>query len=563
VADLRKGLAMALMAALMLGLIVSQASAQRAPEPIRVDRDIVVTNWGTVILIDRIYAKSASPEAIEVGFPGRMASSLRQWRAVDRSGAEIAARESAEAGARWLSAALPAEGEGSRSLTLYTVFEGLLSYGALKFYLGISPFPMLKDPIENCTIRILLPGDAKVSVREGSIFSVGRAGMALILNASLSPMEPYLDEEFVIEFTSYEQGLLKVDSIARSMELEESGDVVIRDSYSVRNLCQRSLDGVMVPLAKGAEQVRAEDGGGPLPQTLQRGPGDSLNVTVRPRFKSVRFSEGFSFTVSFRIPKGEVAKLGEGFGQRGIDLDLLPPIPGIVENASATISLPRGFSLKSAEPAPRSAIEGTYANKLIYGLGPVSPAFRPKVRLQYAYNPFWSALRPVGWALAIEAMAIGAASIRISKRAARPRARPLVDLLNKFIGLCGEKGALRLSLGKMEDDLARGGIGKNEYRRRRKLVEGRIREIERALAPMKEELKRADPRYAELIRGMERAEAELEAAKASELQLRAQYRSGKISREVYGSLLSASKKRGEKAEKEIEAALLSLRGDAR
>ncbi|MEM2340316.1 MAG: hypothetical protein QXV89_03220, partial [Candidatus Bathyarchaeia archaeon] len=80
---------------------------------------------------------------------------------------------------------------------------------------------------------------------------------------------------------------------------------------------------------------------------------------------------------------------------------------------------------------------------------------------------------------------------------------------------------------------------------------------------VKDGLKKGDPRYAELIGGIERAEAEIEAAKASESQLRAQYRSGRISKEVYNSLLSASRKRGEKAEREIEAALISLRGEAK
>ncbi|MEM2082679.1 MAG: hypothetical protein QXK34_02945, partial [Candidatus Bathyarchaeia archaeon] len=331
----------------------------------------------------------------------------------------------------------------------------------------------------------------------------------------------------------------------------------------VGNLCQRSIEGVMVPLAKGAERVVAEDSGGALPQTIHRGPGDSLNVTVRPRFKNVRFSEGFSFTVSFRIPKGEVAKRGEGFGSWGMELELIPPIPGFAEGASATISLPKGFGLRSAEPAPLAMREGPYASTLIYSPGPISPISKPRVRLEYSFNPFWSALKPMGWIFAIEAIALGAVAVGISKRGARPKAGPLAELLRKFVGLYGEKNALRLDLKRMEEELLRGGIGKNEYKRRRKAAEERIEEIERALVPVKDGLKKGDPRYAELIRGIEKAEAEIEAAKASESQLRAQYRSGRISKDVYNSLLSASKKRGEKAEKEIEAALISLRGEAR
>ncbi|MEM2364766.1 MAG: hypothetical protein QW371_04730 [Candidatus Bathyarchaeia archaeon] len=558
-----KRLGMVLAIVLIFSSILSQASAQGNPEPLRIHREVIVANWGSVVIADRIEGEASALEAIEVGFPGSMASSMKEWRAIDSSGVEVAVREVAEAGARWLSARLPSGGGGSRSLTLYSAFDGLLSYGALKFYLRLNPFPMLKAPIENCTVQIFLPGDAKVSLGEGPIFSVSREGMALVLRASLAPLEPYLDKEFVIDFTSYEQRLLKVESLERSITFEESGDLIVKDSYSVRNLCQRSIDGVMVPLAKGAERVVAEDAGGALPQTIHRGPGDSLNVTVRPRFKNVRFSEGFSFTVSFRIPKEEAVKRGKGFESRGIELELIPPIPGFAEGASATISLPRGFSLRSAEPAPIRMREEAYASTLIYSLGSISPISKPRVRLEYSFNPFWSALKPLGWAFALEAILLGAVAVGISKRGARPKAGPLAELLKKFVDLYGEKNALRLNLKRMEEELLRGGIGKNEYKRRRKVAEERIKELERALAPVKDGLKKGDPRYAELIGGIERAEAEIEAAKASESQLRAQYRSGRISKEVYNSLLSASRKRGEKAEREIEAALISLRGEAK
>ncbi len=558
--DSMRRLAIALIVALMFGQIASQAIAQSDLQMVRIDRDVIVTNWGSVVFVDRMRIGDPALGKIELGFPSGMAHSMRQWRAVDASGAEAAVEERIEAGARWFSIS-PRAG-GPRNLTFYSLFDGLISYGALKFYLRLNPFPMLRAPIENCTVRIFLPEDAKVSLGEGHIFSTERIGMALVLRGSLAPLEPYLDEEFVIDFTSYYQRLLKVESLERSITFEESGDLLIRDSYSLRNLCQRSFDSVTVPLAKGAERIAAEDAGGPLSQTIQRGPGDSLNVTVRPRFKSVRFSEAFSFTVSFRIPRGELVKWRGGLWREGIDLELLPPIPGFAENATARISLPRAFGVLSAEPSPSRVSEGAYSSDLIYALGPVSPISKPRARLEYSFNPFWSALKPLGWVLAIEALALGAVAIGISKRGARPKAGPLAELLRKFVDLYGEKNALRLSLERIEEELLKGGIGKNEYKRRRRAAEERMREIDRALAPIKEGLKRGDPRYAEILRGIERAEAEIEATKASESQIRAQYRGGRISRDVYNSLLSASRKRLEKAKRDIEGALLSLKGEA-
>ncbi len=72
-------------------------------------------------------------------------------------------------------------------------------------------------------------------------------------------------------------------------------------------------------------------------------------------------------------------------------------------------------------------------------------------------------------------------------------------------------------------------------------------------------MKKAGSRYEELIKRIEKAEAEIEAAKASKAQVNLQYRSGKISKEVYEAVIGDIKKRMDKAESIIESALITLR----
>jgi SMC interacting uncharacterized protein involved in chromosome segregation len=66
-----------------------------------------------------------------------------------------------------------------------------------------------------------------------------------------------------------------------------------------------------------------------------------------------------------------------------------------------------------------------------------------------------------------------------------------------------------------------------------------------------------------MIRRIERAEAEIDAARASEAQLRSQYRSGRISREVYDQMRAEARRRLDRARGTIDSTIITLRGEAR
>jgi chromosome segregation ATPase len=122
---------------------------------------------------------------------------------------------------------------------------------------------------------------------------------------------------------------------------------------------------------------------------------------------------------------------------------------------------------------------------------------------------------------------------------------------------------LRLELDRMAEDLARGALNKHEYRRRRKTIEVRMGELDRALQPLKEDLKASHARYGEMIMRMEKAEAEIDANRLGEEHFKAQYRSGRMSKEAYERALDDLNRRIDKARELVETSLVTLREDAR
>jgi len=95
------------------------------------------------------------------------------------------------------------------------------------------------------------------------------------------------------------------------------------------------------------------------------------------------------------------------------------------------------------------------------------------------------------------------------------------------------------------------------------VVDLRLDEINKSLMEVKSELRSVSPRYDELIRRIDRAEAEAEASRASVDQVRSQYRAGKITRETYDTVMNDISKRIDRAESTVETILITLREEAR
>ena len=154
----------------------------------------------------------------------------------------------------------------------------------------------------------------------------------------------------------------------------------------------------------------------------------------------------------------------------------------------------------------------------------------------------------------------------IVARLRRPPALKMLvptESLKEFVELYDGRTALRNELERMTEDLTRGALNKHEYRRRRKTIELRMSEMDRALQPLRQELKAFHPRYNEILLRMEKAEGEIDTSRLSEDHFRSQYRTGRISKEAFEIELRDLNRRADKAKEVIETSLVTLREEAR
>jgi chromosome segregation ATPase len=167
------------------------------------------------------------------------------------------------------------------------------------------------------------------------------------------------------------------------------------------------------------------------------------------------------------------------------------------------------------------------------------------------------------WIAGLEVVIVAFALVTRLRRGPELAVPIPVEKLREFVGLYDERLALTRELVVMEEEVSRGGLVKHEFRRRRKLMELRLDELNKALMSVKSELRTITPHYEELIRRIDRAEAEIEASRASMNQVRGQYRAGKTTRETYDTIVSDISKRIDRAEETLETSLITLREEAR
>jgi len=228
------------------------------------------------------------------------------------------------------------------------------------------------------------------------------------------------------------------------------------------------------------------------------------------------------------------------------------------------VSIPKGAKIETMLSPPNSTSTLPDGGLMLtYNLGRLPPSQAKVATVEYRYPIFSSSLHPIQWVLFVEIVVGACVTAVLLKRAPKAVVAVSVEKLRRLADLQDEKRSLRLELEKRDEELARGSITKHEYRRRRKLIETRLSELNRSLAMLRNDLKAIDPRYEQITRRLEKAESEVDALRASENQITAQYRAGRISKGVYESLLSDLRKRIEKAKATVDSIIVTLREETR
>jgi len=455
--------------------------------------------------------------------------------------------------------AFPSAKTGGYSFNLTSVYSDLLNFNSTSsgFTFTFEPFP-LTDNTYTVT-------SAQLSVKTGDwpspkVSSVNGTFASATFTAQTTTLKPYNTTVATMTFSSSGTAQSIFDVVAnRTIALAQTGSIQVTDFYNMTNR-GHDLSSLTLPLPKNVQTATARDIIGVVSTLTAATATDGTNtVTFIPRFGTVKAGAESSVRITYTLPTQSYLT-SKGFGRFELSFRLFDNVKFFEPTMQMKIVTPLGFRLESFSGQTFT----TSGNQILVAVSTVTPMSSLSFTMDYQLDPFWASLSALGWAgLAVGSIAAIVLAVGATSTAGVTVSGAPSELIGRFVELYDEKSAMRLEAEKMDEDLARGALNRHEFKRRRRVIDLRIAELDRTLAPVKDQLSKANPRYQDMIKRLERAEADIQVVRTTSADLRNQYRSGRIARELYESLISDLAKRKEKAQQTMDTIVINLREETR
>lgn len=531
---------------------------------VTVSRTILTNNWGTTFVSDYVVLNSGSSPVshMTIGIPPFLGGNIRFTEAVDDQSNQLrVSAPTSPSGGNYslVDIAFPAAKTGTYRFNVTNVYVGLLSVNATgtNFIFKFAPFPF-----EDGSYAV---SSAQLTVKTGDWPSPKTTGVNgsfanSAFTATTGSVQPFDKTVATMTFSSTGTSQTILDVTAnRTITLAATGTIQVTDYYNITNR-GKDLTGISLPLPSSVQSATANDII-PSSSVLNAAVGtDGFNsVTFQPRFSTLKAGGGASTRISYSLPSQNYIT-SKGLGKYELSFRIFDDIKFVEPSLTVKINTPTGFHLNSISGQTFT----TSGNQIILHISQVTPLSGVSFVMNYQLDPFWASLSALGWAslaagsVAAAVLAVGArGEIGVSTTGAPS------ELILRFVDLNDEKSAMRLEAEKMDEDLSRGALNRHDYKRRRRVIDLRIAELDRTLAPVKDQLSKANPRYQDMVRRLERAEADIQVVRTTTIDLKNQYRSGRIAKELYESLTSDLAKRKEKAQQTLDTVIINLREETR
>ena len=346
---------------------------------------------------------------------------------------------------------------------------------------------------------------------------------------------------------------IAADEIEREIILDEGGSILVTNAYSITNIGD-NVTTVEVGLPEDAYDITLRDEMGTLETARVN---EILTVDLREMLYT---NETETLYLNYHLPWEKYITQ-----QNGLDYNLhftfYEQFTWTISKLTVSITLPNGAEFQSSSPLdPHSISQET----ITFAFADVTPSEDLSFGIDYRYLVFWSSFYPTIW---VGVLVVIASAFAFLWKAPKPTAAPLVPVppkdIRRFVDAYEEKTRIRSELESMEGRLRKGKIPRRRFKVRKKMLDGRLSTVSRDLSSLREKIRAAGPKYANMMRQIEVAETNLEGAERDIQRVKARYRRSEVSKGAYGKLLEEYKRRSEEAEATIDGVILRLREEIR
>ena len=561
---------------LVLALVVAVPThAQTPPAQLTIDisRTASIGEYGVVHIIDNytVHNSGTTPATyLDFGVASIFKGDVYYVDAVDSQGKTLTVDTNVNqaSGFYWLRVhfANPLPFNSTYRFIVYSSVAHVITTAPNGLLYNFTAAPVLTQDAREANVTLLGAVGSSFAVAQNSTYTQKTVAGQPALVKQYKPWKAYSNETFIGPYLTVSQYLVDVTSVEKDIKIDSTGTLSIVDTYELHNYAI-PITSLTITLPGGATNVMAYDVVGAM-WTTPENPGPPYQVSIAPRYgEGIRGGENFTFSLSYNLPQSEYLKQVSWWGSYNLTLPMLNNREDFVfDNATVKIVAPSGIRIDNVILPTTNTISPPIQYDPVtrqIQLQGVTVASNVTLGVFFSFIPFSAASEYLPWLLGLE-VAFAAVILAVRVRRGPELAIPIpVEKLREFVGLYDERISLSRELVAMEEEVARGGMVKHEFRRRTKVMELRLDEINKSLMAVKAEIREISQHYDELIRRIDRSEAEIQVSRGSLNQVKTQYRSGKSTRETYDAMVNDLTKRIDRAEETVETILITLREEAR
>ena len=574
---------------LPFGVVSAQTSGYTID---KVDHQVQIMYSGQVVILETIHVSGQVSDGFMIGLPYKYSAAVLKGIAYDDIHSyqlNLGVQLGDQSG--FYGATVDFNGNSPSVFTVAFVLSNQLitEQDISSDKLDFPAYPSLTQNVGTCDVSITFPSTpTKITITKDD----GNVNGDTYTKTNL-PAYTYSLATATFQVPSGTLKLTTISSLNRQVTIDPTGKVTASDSYQIINNSTSLVSAFVLALPLEATNIIVKDQfGTPAANVVASKSG---NIQLANATLSTFLASGQStvLVAQYNLPSAIL----QGANYVLSDFKLFPQTTYFVNEATITFTLPEGATIvtpqASSLDSSSTLTRNTYQDTLTLtknGLSYVDylEPHQNTIQLAYSYNPVWVSFRPTFWAslLAViacvtvffvrrrkpkeetyaektERLAVREqeAMLQTQQKAVGVKMGQAVtaETIKEFIDEYEDKKQLTAELKSMDAKAQKGKIPRRQYKVQRNAVETRLEGIDRSIKRTKEKMKGTTGTYADLVKQLDLAEADLVEAEEKIKNLDARQSTGEISIEAYKREIGDYQKQKDKADSAINGILLRLR----
>jgi hypothetical protein len=564
----------------------------------QVDHLVNVMYSGQVVIQDTIHISGQVTDGFLIGLPFKYSTDILKAVAYDSNNVypiNLGVQLGSQSG--FYGAEVNFNGKTPSVFTVVFVLSNSLitEQDTTDYTLDFPAYPCLTQNVASCNVNITLPSGVTniiVTKSDGEVDSTNYVAQNL-------PAYTNSVASAAIQISTGTIQLADISQLNRQITIEPTGKVTASDSYHIINTSPATMTFFVLELPDNAANIAVNGESGTALATSILSTNEDILLANATLTTTLSSGQSTIITAIYNLPSATI----QGSQYTLSDFKLFPNFYYYVDHAiftfnppeGATIITPQLSSLDSSSSLTRNSYQDTLTitrdgvSYVDYGLPEGST-----VQLSYNYNPVWVSFRPTLWvSLAAVIGCVGAVIYKKRKpsekepiktkreRLSTPKpakaatseqvksTEPMTsqritpENLREFTDAYDDKKRLNAEIRSLDARAQKGKIPRRQYKVQRSTIEIRLETLTRNTSRLKDALRSSGSAYADLIKQLDSAEADLTEAEDNIKNLESQQNKGEISMETYKKNIADYQKRKDKTESTINGILLRLREKAR